>query len=212
MSQAQPDESRTRDTILDAAEPLFANAGFEGTTTKTIGRAAGVNPALIYYYFDDKAGLYRACLERLIAEFARRGGEELCDVDPSEGVRRLVAVQVDHLSAHPNLVSLMVREMLDHQASHARTLITDVMGKTFRQFVELIAAGQRDGRFRPELDPAFAALSIIAQVVYFMIAQPAIRLLLEGTATPTHPDLSAAFGHHAATFALAALRAPLAVE
>jgi len=44
----------TRDLILDAAEQLFAAQGFTATTIKQIGRAAGVNSALLYYYFADK--------------------------------------------------------------------------------------------------------------------------------------------------------------
>ena len=55
----------TRDSILDAAEALFARQGFDATTIKDIGTAAGVNAALLYYYFTDKATLYEAVLRRM---------------------------------------------------------------------------------------------------------------------------------------------------
>jgi DNA-binding transcriptional regulator YbjK len=57
MSQPAPD-ARSRDLILDAAERLFAAQGFARTTIKQIGREAGVNSALLYYYFADKHQLY----------------------------------------------------------------------------------------------------------------------------------------------------------
>jgi AcrR family transcriptional regulator len=50
----------TRHLILDAAERLFAAQGFPRTTIKQIGQAAGVNSALLYYYFGDKDRLYRS--------------------------------------------------------------------------------------------------------------------------------------------------------
>ncbi|MEP7176615.1 MAG: helix-turn-helix domain-containing protein, partial [Gemmatimonadales bacterium] len=56
----------TRDLILDAAERLFADQGFARTTIKQIGRQAGVNSALLYYYFADKDRLYREVLARFI--------------------------------------------------------------------------------------------------------------------------------------------------
>lgn len=52
----------SRDQILDAAEWLFAEQGYARTTIKQIGRAAGVNSALLYYYFTDKEELYQEAL------------------------------------------------------------------------------------------------------------------------------------------------------
>ena len=56
-----PDPS-ARDAILAAATELFAAQGFAGVTIKEIGAKAKVNSALLYYYFEDKEGLYRAVL------------------------------------------------------------------------------------------------------------------------------------------------------
>src|SRR2546423_9946492 len=60
----------TRDAILDAAERTFAARGFTATTIKQLAAEAGVNTALLYYYFADKETLYREMLRRLITRFA----------------------------------------------------------------------------------------------------------------------------------------------
>lgn len=58
----------TRAAILDAAERVFANRGFDGATMRSIAEAAAVNQGLIHYHFDSK--------ERLYSEvFARRAGD-----------------------------------------------------------------------------------------------------------------------------------------
>lgn len=53
-------ERTTRDTILDAARPLFAERGFNGTTIRDIADAAGVSPALVMKLSGSKAALFQA--------------------------------------------------------------------------------------------------------------------------------------------------------
>ena len=55
--------------ILEAAEQVFANYGFKGATTEQISKKAGLPKANIHYYFNTKAMLYRAVLERILAEW-----------------------------------------------------------------------------------------------------------------------------------------------
>lgn len=61
-----PNSARVR--ILDAAEAIFAERGVDGARVDEIARVAGVNKALIYYYFEGKAQLLEAVMERVLAE------------------------------------------------------------------------------------------------------------------------------------------------
>lgn len=54
----------TRERILDAAEHLFAQRGYEGVTVRQIMKDAGADVALAYYHFDSKRGLFDAVLMR----------------------------------------------------------------------------------------------------------------------------------------------------
>lgn len=54
----------TRDAILDAAEGLFSKHGFYGVTIREVAREAGVDTALIHYYFSAKKGLFDAVFLR----------------------------------------------------------------------------------------------------------------------------------------------------
>ena len=67
------DPTSSQDSILDAAEQLFARQGFTATTVKQIGKEAAVNPALLYYYYDSKETLYRAMLQRILGQLLARG-------------------------------------------------------------------------------------------------------------------------------------------
>jgi AcrR family transcriptional regulator len=198
----------TSDAILDAAEELFAKQGFAATTTKQIGSAAGVNPALIHYYFGNKEGLYRALLRRLFESIMSRGAEQLATSPPPDvAVRALVGVQSDTMVAHPSFPRLLARELVDHGMTHAGDSLSRLSETLFRRLCELIRGGQEAGLFRRDMDPRFAALSTISLVPYFHIARPAVGILLDSG--PEGPDEAAmrAYGRHAADFALAALAA-----
>ena len=201
-----PDSSSTSDLILDAAERLFARQGFSGTTIKQIGKAANVNPALLYYYYDSKETLYRAMLQRILAQLLARGADAIERAGThTERIRAFVRAQVRLLGDHPHFPRLLVRELVDHEAAHAEQSITSTAAAAFERLCDVITAGQRDGVFRRSLDPRFTAISIISQVAYFAIARPAVGLLLgHGTAGPPR-RLAEEFYTHAEEFALAAL-------
>lgn len=66
------DAPRSRRVILDAAEALFAQRGYDATSMGAIARGAGVSSALPAYFFGDKDGLYRAVFERCFDEREER--------------------------------------------------------------------------------------------------------------------------------------------
>src|ERR1700754_3674601 len=63
---ARGDETRHR--IFDAAVELFGEYGFDGASTRDIAARAGVNAPALQYYFENKEGVYRACVEALADE------------------------------------------------------------------------------------------------------------------------------------------------
>ena len=200
------DPTSSQDSILDAAEQLFARQGFTATTVKQIGKEAAVNPALLYYYYDSKETLYRAMLQRILGQLLARGVDAIERASShADRIRAFVRAQARLLGEHPHFPQLLVRELVDHQAAHAEQAITNTAAGAFRRLCEVIEAGQRDGAFRKSLDPRFTAISIIAQVAYFAIARPAVGLLLGyGTSGPPRA-VSDEFYVHAEEFALAAL-------
>ena len=196
----------TQDAILDAAETLFARQGFTATTIKQIATEANVNSALLYYYYQNKEMLYRAMLQRILGQLLARGTDAIERASThADRIRAFVRAQVALLAEHPHFPQLLVRELVDHQASHAEQAITNTAAGAFKRLCSVIEAGQRDGVFRANVDPRFAAISTISQVAYFVIARPAVGILLgHGTGGPPR-EVAERFFAHAEDFALAAL-------
>lgn len=195
-----------RDLILDAAERLFATKGYDGTTIKEIGAATGLNPALLYYYFAGKDELYRAVLGRAVGALVTTGSAVIeAAVAPADAIRALVATQAEFVLGHPHVSRLFVREMIDHDARRAEAVILQLAAGLFQRLCEVIEQGQRSGVFRTDVEPRFAAVSTISQVVYFTLARPAVGIFFgQGSAGIT--DLTVReFARHAGDFAVQAL-------
>jgi TetR/AcrR family transcriptional regulator len=200
-----PPQADAPTALLDAAERLFATQGFAATTIKQIGAAAGLNPALIYYYFPDKLSLYHAVLDRGLGAFARTAPSRLpAGLPPLEGIRTIIAVQLEFLRSSPHIARLLTRELADHDGSEARAIIQQLAGGPFRRLTELIREGQRAGQIQAGLDPAFTAVSIMSQVAWFFVAHPVVSRLLGHEGRVPAPDVDR-FAEHAAAFAIAAI-------
>jgi AcrR family transcriptional regulator len=75
----RPGPQKTRNAILDAARQEFVSRGYAAATIRSVARAAKVDPALVYHYFNDKPQLFAATLElpfdpRAVGETAMPGG------------------------------------------------------------------------------------------------------------------------------------------
>jgi len=108
---------RSREAILDAAEQLFAERGFEATSLSEVGTRAGLSRATPGYFFGSKAELYRAVLDRAFAEVraaVRTGRQRVQSRQhaPEAVLAGAVRDYYDFLAARPNFVRLMEREAL----------------------------------------------------------------------------------------------------
>ncbi len=194
-------DSSSRDAILVAATDLFARQGVEATSIKAIGAAAGVNPALIYYYFADKATLYDAVLDRMVRALPGRLADALEKVEsPSEGLALVVRLQAEAFLAEPLLPRLLARELADHEASHATPLLREHAARLIGAMTRLITAGQASGEIRSDLDPTMLAISILSQVNWFCIAAPAIQTILSRPGVSHAPEAVRAFADHVVAF------------
>jgi AcrR family transcriptional regulator len=122
------DADRSRGAILDAAERLFAQQGYEATSLTQVGAAAGVSRGTPGYFFRSKAELYQAVLDRSFAEVrdAVREGRARAlasNESPETILAGAVSDYFDFLATRPHFVRLIEREALSgsrlpHAASH----------------------------------------------------------------------------------------------
>ncbi len=110
--------TRSRTAILDAAERLFADKGYDATSLSEVGARAGVSRATPGYFFGSKSDLYQAVLDRCFAEVrdAVRVGRARAlasSQSPDAILAGAVSDYFDFLAARPNFIRLIERVALN---------------------------------------------------------------------------------------------------
>jgi AcrR family transcriptional regulator len=114
------DPARNQERILGAATEEFSRYGLGGARVDRIAARAGANKRMLYYYYGNKEALFLAVLESRYAHIRRaEQGLRLGDLDPVEGVRRLIAFTWNYYLKHPEFLTLLNSENL-HRARHLR--------------------------------------------------------------------------------------------
>ncbi len=128
---SNPRENKVRERILRTAERLFAGAGFDGTSVDQIAAGAGVNKAIIYYYFKSKDGLREALfhhvqgdliafMDRLLGGFSAAKLRRLSALPPARAIRemppgymeRFLLDMISFFEEHRDALRLMIMESL----------------------------------------------------------------------------------------------------
>lgn len=170
------DSARTRAAILQAAERIFAEVGEAGARTETIASAAGVNKAMLHYYFRSKEGLYRAVLHEHLKEFHRQGLEVLSSPGPASDILlRYVGMHFDFISARPYYPRLFLRMAMSGDKVFER-LAREHLAPLWKKLVALIERGMHQKEFRT-LDSAHTAISLVGLTVFYFTAAPVVRVV-----------------------------------
>jgi len=179
----------TRERIMRAAERLFAESGYDGTSIRAIVAKAKVNQAAINYHFDGKDGLYREVLRvafRALTEHQLEHAEELRSMSREEALSQFVRRQLQPLLGRDEYSRHM--RIFNWEAVQPTTVFRDLVAEEAAPFVGLAADLVR--RFMPEAEQrtvTVAAVWLLGQCSVFVrnreqLAQPPVGLVLDEAA------------------------------
>jgi len=171
------DSERVRAQLLQAARSLFLSNEFKAVSIRQIADCAGVNGAMVSYYFGDKQGLYLAMVEELLQSL-QQGLQEL-QPGSAMTITGFSSTYCRLLAANPWWPNFMVRDVLFSDGK-IRAAIIEKMGTMF--VPKLLQSIQREitqKNFRTDLDPRLTLLSIMGMTVFPFIAKPMIEQVLK---------------------------------
>lgn len=161
---------RTAERILDAAEELFAERGYNGTTLRDVATRVGVRPPSLYNHFASKDALYAAVLERgigpvivLLARSAAAPADE--PSDPG----RLVTEVMEILARRPAIPRLVQHETLAG-GQRLTPILRSWIVPAFERAHELVAANPAARNWTPEQIPLLVLAMYHVVVGYFTFA------------------------------------------
>lgn len=185
MPEPVTPKSGTRSRLLEAATVHFAQKGFEGARTQAIADDAGVNKAMLYYHFQDKEHLYRETLTSIFGSLFQQIFPVLMrgDLPARDRLLSVAGIYQQYLLEHPDLRSLMLRELAAGGANLKRVLSEQLgqipgggVEQLFTQIQGMIDAGQiRSG------DPRQIFLHIISLIIFPFVARPLLETVWDLT-------------------------------
>ena len=153
-----------REHILDVAEELFGHHGFEGTSVRLLARHAGVNIAMVSYYFGSKEKLFQAIIER-------RAGISLIalknistkEQDPWKKMEMAVNHYVDRIFSNIGFQRIMYRELSLDQRSWISEALSDIIYQNTQEMVSIMEEGRKKNFFR-KVDAELTVITIAGTI------------------------------------------------
>jgi TetR/AcrR family transcriptional regulator len=173
--------TETRARILEAALTEFSAHGLAGARTERIATAAGVNKALIYYYFASKEKLYQGAFE-MIAGRVRDSSMAVFRRDASAGERvvRAALNHFDRILSQPEFQSLMQQEMIRAHKGEVE-IMAALTEKVFEPALTMYRETVREGIESGELidvDWMQMQLATLGANVFYFLSAPVWRMIL----------------------------------
>jgi len=137
--------------ILDAAEHVFAERGFRGTTVAGIAEAVNLPKANVLYYFKTKEGLYKEVINRMLVQWMKHMNEMSADQHPGDALPKYIVNKITQSRQHPNASRIFAAEVL-HGAHYLREPLQNELREQFEQTCDVFRAWQEKGWLDP-IDP-----------------------------------------------------------
>lgn len=177
-SRGRPEQSRA--AILRAAVREFAEHDIAGARTDAIARSAGVNKALLYYYYKDKQALYGAVLDEVFGKMKARVYAVLdSDLTPRQKVMAYVETYFDYIAGNPLYPRLVQREMMraGRRSPHLQRIVKDYFQPISARLTQVLQQGVAEGDFRP-VNPVHFISSMVAMIVFYFSNAPVMQMVI----------------------------------
>ncbi len=171
-----------RDALLEATGRLIVETGASDLSLRRVAAEAGVTPAMVHYYFNDKDGLYEAMLERAVRRILERVQTIASTTDdsgaPHQPIADLLRILTTTLSENPWIPILVVREVLSEGGRFRDRFIENYASRMAELLPRLMRTEVEHHRFREDLDPQLAFLSFMGMTVFPFVLRPVIERAL----------------------------------
>ncbi len=160
----------TRDKILKAATQVFAKHGYQGGSVDKISRAAKSVDRMIYYYFGSKEGLFTEVIEGIYRRMNEAEAQLSLDIDdPLSALKQVIGFVLGYYREHPEFITLLNTENLlqgRHIAQSPRA--AQYSSPAVGVITDILARGQTQGLFRPDLQARQVYLLIVSTGYFLM--------------------------------------------
>ena len=163
--------------IIETAERLFADRGFDGTSVRDIAEEAGINIAMISYYFGSKEKLMEAIFELRVGSLQSRVESLIKDgnLTPLEKVNMLIDEHIDRVLQKQFFYRIMVAVQLTNKNPQIIKAANKIKIRNAEVVSELIKEGQKKGVFKKKIDVILMLNTLVGTVSQSMMSKEYYR-------------------------------------
>ncbi|TAL68572.1 MAG: TetR/AcrR family transcriptional regulator [Bacteroidetes bacterium] len=173
-----PAEHQSEDTILKAAHKVFLSRGYHGTRMQEIADEAGINKALLHYYFRSKDKIFEAIFLSSFKNFLPQILEILDSDEPFEKkINTFFSKYLDLLIKHPHIPNFIMHEVA-HNPEHLQSFFKKHFESKPSKFLRQIKEEMDAGRIEKQ-DPKQILVSMLALAIFPFAAKPILQIVLE---------------------------------
>ena len=163
--------------IIETAEQLFAKKGYEATTVRDIAEEAGVNIAMISYYFGSKEKLLEALFNHRLGNLKMRVESLLKNdsLSPFQKIDILVDEHIERVIQHEGFYKVMLCEQVINKNPVIIKFLLEIKRKNAVLINELIIDGQKKEAFKKNVDVILLMSTLVGTVIQALINRPFYR-------------------------------------
>lgn len=171
----------SRDKILQAAQAVFIEKGYNGARMQEIADRAGANKAMIYYYFHSKDALFETIIREAFEQLFQLFGEiwQTEAINFEELIPQIVHAHLKFLTEHQYLPRIILHE-INSQNPVVEKVIRDVFEKIGQQKMQIpykfMEQSSREGLIRSS-DPQQTIWNIVALDIFHFITRPILKAI-----------------------------------
>ena len=168
-----------REIIIESAIKLFSDKGFEGTSVRQIAADAGVNVAMINYYFESKEKLFESVVEHRTS-FLKGIFAELVnnkDLSPIEKIDIIIDQTIERKFSNSHFHHLLHRELSLDYRPQLRDAISNILLRNIDSVKTIIKNGIKDGTFQP-VDIELTITTMLGTIHYLLTSDTMCRKIL----------------------------------
>lgn len=177
MADAVTPTDSTEQKIFDAAHEVFVQKGMDGAKMQEIADRAGINKALLHYYYRSKEKLYEMVARAIIGRAVPIIREFLeTDYPLEEKIRHFVTFYVDLIARNPYIPIFVISEM----NKHPDRFIDHILPKEIPKpdvFLRQVEAEIAAGRIRP-IRPQHLLVNMVSLCIFPFVAKPMLRIVI----------------------------------
>jgi len=163
----------TEEKILDAARQVFHQKGFNGTRMQEIANLAGINKALLHYYFRNKESLFEKVFNETFARITSKMKEIfLSDLALLPKIENFVHFYIHFISHHSYVVHFIINAMYEKPEQLREIIVKqNILPELFLEKIRK----QLKEEIGLEIDPLHIYVNILALAIFPVVAKPLLQ-------------------------------------